>query len=141
MVRRPPRSTRTDTLVPYTTLFRSWWVLPPWVRSYRDGTPISPAVRGPPGTRRCPTRGRGTVQRFWNWEKVRSEGGAARAAARGGSVVAGLEHQEPAGGEADGSKGGEEEAVGPVDDVGRILTDDQLEDHEDGGRRSQKIGR
>src|SRR3546814_17718933 len=23
MVRRPPRSTRTDTLVPYTTLFRS----------------------------------------------------------------------------------------------------------------------
>src|SRR3546814_15464358 len=24
MIRRPPRSTRTDTLVPYTTLFRSW---------------------------------------------------------------------------------------------------------------------
>src|SRR3546814_6141692 len=24
MVRRPPRSTRTDTLFPYTTLFRSW---------------------------------------------------------------------------------------------------------------------
>src|SRR3546814_17463442 len=29
MVRRPPRSTRTDTLVPYTTLFRSHWVRPP----------------------------------------------------------------------------------------------------------------
>src|SRR3546814_9155049 len=40
MIRRPPRSTRTDTLFPYTTLFRSpllanaglWWsrrVLPP----------------------------------------------------------------------------------------------------------------
>src|SRR3546814_20961447 len=29
MVRRPPRSTRTDTLFPYTTLFRSW---PPWSR-------------------------------------------------------------------------------------------------------------
>src|SRR3546814_11678486 len=29
MIRRPPRSTRTDTLFPYTTLFRS--VLPdPW---------------------------------------------------------------------------------------------------------------
>src|SRR3546814_4685354 len=39
MIRRPPRSTRTDTLFPYTTLFRSfltatrsvlsasWWVL------------------------------------------------------------------------------------------------------------------
>src|SRR3546814_2129097 len=29
MIRRPPRSTRTDTLFPYTTLFRSihaWWV-------------------------------------------------------------------------------------------------------------------
>src|SRR3546814_4206952 len=28
MIRRPPRSTRTDTLFPYTTLFRS----PDWVR-------------------------------------------------------------------------------------------------------------
>src|SRR3546814_16797829 len=27
MIRRPPRSTRTDTLFPYTTLFRSWKVL------------------------------------------------------------------------------------------------------------------
>src|SRR3546814_5593003 len=29
MIRRPPRSTRTDTLFPYTTLFRSvvsWWL-------------------------------------------------------------------------------------------------------------------
>src|SRR3546814_4433315 len=29
MIRRPPRSTRTDTLFPYTTLFRS---LAPWAR-------------------------------------------------------------------------------------------------------------
>src|SRR3546814_19847336 len=28
MIRRPPRSTRTDTLFPYTTLFRSGAVLP-----------------------------------------------------------------------------------------------------------------
>src|SRR3546814_10987721 len=28
MIRRPPRSTRTDTLFPYTTLFRSDLVLP-----------------------------------------------------------------------------------------------------------------
>src|SRR3546814_15510338 len=28
MVRRPPRSTRTDTLFPYTTLFRSAFLLP-----------------------------------------------------------------------------------------------------------------
>src|SRR3546814_6872194 len=26
MIRRPPRSTRTDTLFPYTTLFRSSWI-------------------------------------------------------------------------------------------------------------------
>src|SRR3546814_16636680 len=26
MIRRPPRSTRTDTLFPYTTLFRSQWL-------------------------------------------------------------------------------------------------------------------
>src|SRR3546814_7518713 len=29
MIRRPPRSTRTDTLFPYTTLFRSVWVTMP----------------------------------------------------------------------------------------------------------------
>src|SRR3546814_6860420 len=28
MILRPPRSTRTDTLFPYTTLFRSWIVAP-----------------------------------------------------------------------------------------------------------------
>src|SRR3546814_7678362 len=28
MIRRPPRSTRTDTLFPYTTLFRSYRLLP-----------------------------------------------------------------------------------------------------------------
>src|SRR3546814_13107164 len=27
MKRRPPRATRTDTLFPYTTLFRSFWAL------------------------------------------------------------------------------------------------------------------
>src|SRR3546814_2966358 len=34
MIRRPPRSTRTDTLFPYTTLFRSW--SPPTSSSLRD---------------------------------------------------------------------------------------------------------
>src|SRR3546814_12878268 len=29
MIRRPPRSTRTDTLFPYTTLFRSLAICPP----------------------------------------------------------------------------------------------------------------
>src|SRR3546814_12667585 len=30
MIRRPPRSTRTDTLFPYTTLFRSMKLLAGW---------------------------------------------------------------------------------------------------------------
>src|SRR3546814_15089611 len=33
MIRRPPRSTRTDTLFPYTTLFRSYG---PGIAAYRD---------------------------------------------------------------------------------------------------------
>src|SRR3546814_14786374 len=38
MIRRPPRSTRTDTLFPYTTLFRSVEEIPQAiVRQLRDG--------------------------------------------------------------------------------------------------------
>src|SRR3546814_7069334 len=40
MIRRPPRSTRTDTLFPDTTLFRSDWhteLNDPVVRDYVDG--------------------------------------------------------------------------------------------------------
>src|SRR3546814_12700275 len=35
IIRRPPRSTRTDTLFPYTTLFRSLWIWPDGNRSRR----------------------------------------------------------------------------------------------------------
>src|SRR3546814_18513621 len=41
MIRRPPRSTRTDTLFPYTTLFRS--VRHDWILSNREG--VSPAFQ------------------------------------------------------------------------------------------------
>src|SRR3546814_20480212 len=45
MLRRPPRSTRTDTLFPYTTLFRSDWdSLSKWLKSpkaYAPGTKMS----------------------------------------------------------------------------------------------------
>src|SRR3546814_20616336 len=34
MIRRPPRSTRTDTLFPYTTLFRSWETSEPFLREW-----------------------------------------------------------------------------------------------------------
>src|SRR3546814_19082691 len=36
MIRRPPRSTRTDTLVPYTTLFRSYGNRPEETRKTFD---------------------------------------------------------------------------------------------------------
>src|SRR3546814_13344636 len=35
MIRRPPRSTRTDTLVPYTTLFRSEGLSPATLKKNR----------------------------------------------------------------------------------------------------------
>src|SRR3546814_3873348 len=35
MIRRPPRSTRTDTLFPYTTLFRSSFGQVRWINGYR----------------------------------------------------------------------------------------------------------
>src|SRR3546814_121236 len=43
MIRRPPRSTRTDTLFPYTTLFRSFMARAPGAR-----VPRSPLESHPP---------------------------------------------------------------------------------------------
>src|SRR3546814_16249153 len=45
MIRRPPRSTRTDTLFPYTTLFRSG-VAEPGTRRKRTGRPREPEPVG-----------------------------------------------------------------------------------------------
>src|SRR3546814_5156256 len=56
MIRRPPRSTRTDTLFPYTTLFRSefaaryastaamrrWRRSPAWQRPWPAAVPTAP---------------------------------------------------------------------------------------------------
>src|SRR3546814_7859232 len=56
MIRRPPRSTRTDTLFPYTTLFRSLAAnprgKPSAAKTWKDVNPALPAipiqVYGPP---------------------------------------------------------------------------------------------
>src|SRR3546814_956019 len=59
MILRPPRSTRTDTLFPYTTLFRSWVKLVPmekmssWSaasvsRLVLDSGPLSSELWAPP---------------------------------------------------------------------------------------------
>src|SRR3546814_7280870 len=50
MIRRPPRSTRTDTLFPYTTLFRS---------------PVVEAARVVDLARRRPDRDRGILVAAW----------------------------------------------------------------------------
>src|SRR3546814_12018788 len=52
MIRRPPRSTRTDTLFPYTTLFRSGGVL--------DSARAEPATGHPARPRVCRKAVRGT---------------------------------------------------------------------------------
>src|SRR3546814_9528162 len=44
MIRRPPRSTRTDTLFPYTTLFRSPFMHSAWVND-DDAAGSLPLVR------------------------------------------------------------------------------------------------
>src|SRR3546814_10344234 len=44
MIRRPPRSTRTDTLVPYTTLFRSRTLLQATLDEYQAGSEITELV-------------------------------------------------------------------------------------------------
>src|SRR3546814_12650008 len=42
MIRRPPRSTRTDTLFPYTTRFRSGWYDRGFQLAYVAGLPEAP---------------------------------------------------------------------------------------------------
>src|SRR3546814_1802680 len=56
MIRRPPRSTRTDTLFPYTTLFRS---------NRRD-------CHSPSAARHICARGRGGRGRPWSKDRGRS---------------------------------------------------------------------
>src|SRR3546814_13670791 len=48
MIRRPPRSTRTDTLFPYSTLFRSDAAHPPLVCGRATGSPATRTRPRPP---------------------------------------------------------------------------------------------
>src|SRR3546814_17521416 len=50
MIRRPPRSTRTDTLFPYTTLFRSYEdYLRKALGDYKSGARNNPIMAGMAG--------------------------------------------------------------------------------------------
>src|SRR3546814_19277012 len=80
MIRRPPRSTRTDTLFPYTTLFRSpCGCGPPLGRARRVAVRRPPPLRGRPwdfwgGNRR-------TAMRQTGQRRANREGGGASARA------------------------------------------------------------
>src|SRR3546814_7512014 len=54
MIRRPPRSTRTDTLFPYTTLFRSRRPPPPSGVDNANTSPGSTATATDRGGPTCP---------------------------------------------------------------------------------------
>src|SRR3546814_6916967 len=58
MIRRPPRSTRTDTLFPYSTLFRSQALLP-IPQGEQGGAPDHDAAAGPLYERRNACRAAG----------------------------------------------------------------------------------
>src|SRR3546814_15939261 len=70
MIRRPPRSTRTDTLFPYTTLFRSLcdhgaaatvWSEKAERPDLPPGAEEEPSCREPRSIRRLPTRCLGPI--------------------------------------------------------------------------------
>src|SRR3546814_13363177 len=60
MIRRPPRSTRTDTLFPYTTLFRS--------RAFPVEFPVC-GVSDSPGARIMSDSTEYIPPKVWAWEK------------------------------------------------------------------------
>src|SRR3546814_15331975 len=86
MIRRPPRSTRTDTLFPYTTLFRSG--------DHRRALPRHPEDAGRKGAGRLlrASRRSGPQEKALDVGTARlAEAAAARGHAAGGSAIAGPE--------------------------------------------------
>src|SRR3546814_10131923 len=121
MIRRPPRSTRTDTLVPYTTLFRS---RPPRSRPQTSRCRRSCGRRGrsclplfPFAWRSGGPPGRGDRLRPALAEEVRAPPGAAEGLDRG--IAHRIEGEEGI-----GARQGRDVAVRPVHEV--------AVEHEDG---------
>src|SRR3546814_20584554 len=78
MIRRPPSSTRTDTLFPYTTLFRSRQSCPPRARSAPPQSPAAPLRRHrrtelPPGSKQAAVRRPSASRRSSRSEEHTSE--------------------------------------------------------------------
>src|SRR3546814_1216467 len=64
MIRRPPRSTRTDTLFPYTTLFRSRTLPTGMNVGEHDRAAVAVDLIGADTTRRLRLRALNTVEEF-----------------------------------------------------------------------------
>src|SRR3546814_3630599 len=76
MIRRPPRSTRTDTLVPYTTLFRSHHPARGRGADGRGGAGPGGRGRGPPVVHEAGARPRPAIVRLQHDSPART--GSAR---------------------------------------------------------------
>src|SRR3546814_17865483 len=119
MNRRPPRSTRTDTLVPYTTLFRS----PPSLeREIEELRYAGKAEEGGGGDQRrggCPGQGGAPDQRRLDLRQGGNAGGRCRR--RGAEVEGGIEvahqllggRQDPQEGDPDRQPSAQELVVAP----------------------------
>src|SRR3546814_1386208 len=76
MMRRPPRSTRTDTLFPYPTLFRSVGVGVGWWPALREGSALARAqhVHAEVAVERLQARGQGLGKRLRRGSCIESAG-------------------------------------------------------------------
>src|SRR3546814_5296673 len=79
MIRRPPRSTRTDTLFPYTTLFRS--PVPFWRNRSGDARRKNPGICGSAAAQQC---------EFWRGRHEHHDIQAAASGTHGGTLFAAI---------------------------------------------------
>src|SRR3546814_15792768 len=118
MIRRPPRSTRTDTLFPYTTLFRSVEqqvlsgdVAGPGAAQEGRGVAELGRIAGPPGRHRCHPLGMHGIVRL----ALGLRGGVYAGAVAVGVEVAG---EDGVDGDVDRKSGGEGKRVSVRVDLG-----------------------
>src|SRR3546814_14585700 len=78
MIRRPPRSTRTDTLFPYTTLFRSYVYIAGGTAGQDKGHTTNSFYRLNLQGGERQSVGSQRIDTEWEWEKLPSWNGPGR---------------------------------------------------------------
>src|SRR3546814_8281635 len=89
MIRRPPRSTRTDTLFPYTTLFRSTGGEGEIMTLSATCQPSIPTAATSASTAIVPPSPTSLVRQSIGWSQYRVGGAHSTAGTDGDSVVSG----------------------------------------------------